>query len=90
VDVTLHVRDGGMSLLFALVPACDWQSGSAAVDLRIHGQLAAPAVQGVLRLSHGTLVSPALKHPVTQLNANVQVGGSVGVTENDVQHIPWR
>ncbi len=53
VDLALSVRDGGMALLSALVPECEWQSGHAAVDVRVFGPLAAPAVEGSAQASGG-------------------------------------
>ncbi len=43
-SLELHVRDGGMGLLLAMIPDCEWQGGGAAIDLRVHGKLSAPQV----------------------------------------------
>lgn len=43
-SLELHVRDGGMGLLLAMIPECEWQGGGAAIDLRVHGKLSAPQV----------------------------------------------
>ena len=44
LDVKLSVKDGGMSLLLALAPECEWQGGSAEVDVRLHGSYSEPQV----------------------------------------------
>lgn len=73
LDAQLSVADGGMAVLGALLPGVEWQAGSAAIDVRVHGQLRSPEVDGSVVLGHATLTSPMLKHPVTALRANVQV-----------------
>ncbi|GIL58076.1 hypothetical protein Vafri_13264, partial [Volvox africanus] len=75
VTAELHVRDGGMGLLVALIPECEWQGGGAAVDLRVHGSLKAPQVEGRARVTRGSLLSPVLRYPVTNLNADIQFDG---------------
>lgn len=75
-SLELHVRDGGMGLLLAMIPECEWQGGGAAIDLRVHGKLSAPQVEGSARISRGALLSPALRYPVTNLNADVMFDGS--------------
>ena len=72
LDAQLVVRDGGMALLGALVPGCEWQSGAALIDLRAYGKLLAPDVRGVARVSRATLLSPYFRGPVTNLAANIK------------------
>lgn len=73
VDVSLVVTDGGMALISALVPGCAWQSGSAAIDLRVHGSLKEPGVEGAARLSRGLLKTPFLRSPVQGVAASLRV-----------------
>lgn len=73
VDFSLVVTDGGMALVSALVPGCEWQSGAAAIDLRVHGSLKAPGIEGSARLSRGLLKTPFLRNPVQGLTANLKV-----------------
>lgn len=75
-DVHLSVKDGGMALLTSLVPDCDWQAGSASIDIHAHGKLEAPAVEGAVDISKGMIASPLLKHPVTGVSAAVKVGSN--------------
>lgn len=74
----LVVRDGGMALISALVPGCAWQSGAAAIDLRLHGRLAEPGVEGAARVSRGLLKTPFLRSPVQGMAASVRVRGPAG------------
>ena len=34
LDVKVSIKDGGMALLFALVPECEWRGGGAGIDGR--------------------------------------------------------
>ena len=77
LDMRLSVKDGGMALLCALAPAdCEWRGGSAGVDVRAHGRLSAPAVEGRAVLSRGQLFSPLLRYPVSNLSASIKFDGA--------------
>ncbi|KAF5836833.1 hypothetical protein DUNSADRAFT_5373 [Dunaliella salina] len=82
VDVSLVVTDGGMALISALVPGCAWQSGSAAIDLRVHGSLKEPGVEGAARLSRGLLKTPFLRSPVQGVAASLRFDGRSLVIDN--------
>ncbi|GAX75992.1 hypothetical protein CEUSTIGMA_g3435.t1 [Chlamydomonas eustigma] len=73
VDMKLSIKDGGMALLFALVPDCEWLGGQASVDVRVHGSYLAPAVDGRASMSKGQLLSQHLRYPVSNLSASVKV-----------------
>lgn len=38
LDVSISIKDGGMSLLFALVPECEWRGGGAGINVRSAGR----------------------------------------------------
>jgi hypothetical protein len=77
LEVELTLRDGGLALLCALVPGCEWQGGSVQVDLRAAGPLLRPQVQGEARVTRGTLAASVLRSPLTNLSASIQVGREV-------------
>jgi hypothetical protein len=81
LEVELHVRDGGLGLLLALLPpeaAAEWGGGSAAVDLRLTGPLAAPRVEGRARVARGAVSSPLLRSPLSGLAADLEVRRVLG------------
>ena len=63
-----------MALLSALVPECDWEGGSANIDVRVHGALSSPLIEGSAHLSRATMISGLFRHPITNLNAAIKVG----------------
>lgn len=77
VDLAVQVKDYGMALLTALAPEyCTWQSGTASVDVRVRGRLTSPTLSGSAQLSKATLVSPQLRHPISNLSAFIRFDGS--------------
>ena len=52
------------------------RGGSAGVDVRAHGRLSAPAVEGRAVLSRGQLFSPLLRYPVSNLSASIKFDGA--------------
>lgn len=73
LDARLVIRDGGMALMSALIPGCEWTGGHADVDLRAHGELKSLSVEGAAKLSRGVLVTPFLRAPLTGLSADIRV-----------------
>lgn len=76
LDLSLSVRDGGMSLLTWLAPGVGWQGGGAAVSLSARGPAAAPELSGAASFSRASLALPWLRHPITGLSgaARLQAG----------------
>jgi hypothetical protein len=78
VDLSLVVRDGGVDLVGSLVPGFRWESGSAAISLRVAGPLAAPRVTGGATLSRGVVVVDGmLRSPLTGINGALELDGAV-------------
>jgi len=78
VDLSLQVRDGGVDLVGSLVPGFRWESGSAAISLRVAGPLTAPRVTGGATLSRGVvMVDGFLRAPLTGITGVVELDGSV-------------
>ena len=69
----VHVRDGGMQLLSAVVPDFRWDSGSAMINLHIHGPMLKPQVQGGARVARATLNLPNVKYPLNNTFAVVKM-----------------
>lgn len=64
-----------MALLLAFLPDCEWGGGSANINVRAYGPLAAPLVEGSAAMSKATLRSNVLRYPLTHLGADLQVRG---------------
>ena len=76
------VKDSGMDLLFALVPQLRWQHGNADMKLMVRGTAAAPSVDGVAHLRHGTITCPFLPRPLTHINASVKITNNALIVES--------
>ena len=46
----VDVKDSGMMIVTTVTPEFRWQSGTAAIQLRVHGPLSSPAVRGFSHL----------------------------------------
>ena len=77
VEVGMRVKDGGMKLVGILTPDFRWQSGSADIELRLHGRPGALALDGGLHVSKATITSPFLKYPMTNVAAAVNLADNV-------------
>ena len=47
MEVRVDVKDSGMMIVTTVTPEFRWQSGTAAIQLRVHGPLSSPAVRSV-------------------------------------------
>ncbi len=45
MEVRVDVKDSGMMIVTTVTPEFRWQSGTAAIQLRVHGPLSGPAVR---------------------------------------------
>ena len=44
MEVRVDVKDSGMMIVTTVTPEFRWQSGTAAIQLRVHGPLSSPTV----------------------------------------------
>ena len=79
LEVSMHVKDGGMKLVRILTPDFRWQSGNANIRLKLHGRPGDLALDGGMQISKATVTSPFLRYPMTNIAANV------GLADNVVQ-----
>ena len=77
VEVSMHVKDGGMKLIRILTPDFRWQSGNADVELKLHGRTGNLALNGGLHASKGTISSPFLKYPMTNAAASIHLTDNI-------------
>ena len=49
MEVRVDVKDSGMMIVTTVTPEFRWQSGTAAIQLRVHGPLSNPAVRNCAR-----------------------------------------
>ena len=47
MEVRVDVKDSGMMIVTTVTPEFRWQSGTAAIQLRVHGPLSGPAVRSL-------------------------------------------
>ena len=75
VDLLLSISDGGMALVSSLVPSLRWESGGAAVSMRLAGPVSGPQLTGSCSLSRAVLHSTSLRYPLTHLSGRVEADG---------------
>ncbi len=45
MEMRVDVKDSGMMIVTTVTPEFRWQSGTAAIQLRVHGPLSSPAAR---------------------------------------------
>lgn len=78
VRIDADIKDGGMMLLTALCPYANWLHGNADIMLQVRGTVEQPVLDGSASFHRGSVSSPALRKPLTNL------GGTVHVKSNRV------
>ena len=71
MDVRVDVKDSGMMIVTTVTPEFRWQSGTAAIQLRVHGPLSSPAVTGSAHMGRATINCPFLKAPMDSFGGSV-------------------
>lgn len=74
MDVRLSIKDGGMAILTSITPDMRWQSGQAAIDVRLRGPVDQPVLSGCASIAKATLDCPVLRFPLTNVSAEVRAG----------------
>lgn len=77
LEVSMHVKDGGMKLVRILTPDFRWQSGNANIRLKLHGKPGDLALDGGMQISKATVTSPFLRYPMTNMAASVSLADNV-------------
>eukprot|EP00210_Caulerpa_lentillifera_P007372 g7046.t1 len=82
VDIGVRIRDGGMSLIAALIPDFKWETGTADIDFTIKGKIVDPEVEGLAKVSRATLAIPNLKYPLKHTHGSIRVENGKLLVDN--------
>jgi len=82
VDIGVRIRDGGMSLIAALIPDFKWEAGTADIDFTIKGKITDPEVEGLAKVARATLTIPNLKYPLKHTHGSVRVENGKLLVDN--------
>jgi len=76
IQLTVGLEDADLSLLPTLSPQIDWAMGATAGDIKIHGTLAHPLIDGSIQIPAGAMKLKFLDLPVTDMAAKVKFTGN--------------
>ena len=72
INVTLDVKNEGLTLLNLLTPQVAWQSGTGQVQVQVNGTLLQPKVTGFATIANATIAAQALPEPLTEVNGTIR------------------
>lgn len=72
LEVSLKVKDDGLSLINLFTDQLNWVEGQGEIDLNITGTLTQPSMQGSIQLNQATLGSDLLFEPLTNVTGIIQ------------------
>ncbi len=82
IDLTISLDNADLSLLPVFSDHVEWALGRTEGGLKIHGSVAAPRIEGTLRVTNGAVKIKGLEYPVTDMQVQVDaLGTSVSVRE---------
>ena len=76
IQLQLSLQDADLSLLPTLSKHIDWALGETEGDLKIHGTLAHPLVDGSIVVPNGAMKLKAIAEPVTDMRTKVKFAGN--------------
>ena len=76
IQLTVSLDQADLSLLPTVSKQVDWAVGATAGNLKIHGTLAHPLVDGTVGLTNGAVKWKMLEKPMTDMNAKITFAGS--------------
>ena len=76
MQLTVGLENADLSLLPTLSPEIDWAMGATAGDLKIHGTLAHPLIDGSVQIPSGSMKLKSLELPVTDMAARIKFTGN--------------
>lgn len=75
IQLTIGLQDADLSLLPTISKEIDWAVGATEGELRIHGALAHPLIDGTLSIPEGAVKIKDFKDPVTDMSARLVFSG---------------
>lgn len=72
LEVSLKVKDDGLSLINLFTDQLNWVEGQGEIDLNVTGTLTQPSMQGSIQLNQATLTSDLLFEPLTNVTGTIQ------------------
>ncbi|KAI9130856.1 translocation/assembly module TamB domain-containing protein [Acaryochloris sp. CCMEE 5410] len=72
LEVSLKVKDDGLSLINLFTDQLNWVEGQGEIDLNVTGTLTQPSMQGSIQLNQATLTSNLLFEPLTNVTGTIQ------------------
>ncbi len=72
LQVSLKVKDEGLSLINLFTEQLNWVEGQGEIDLDVAGTLAKPSMQGNIQFNQATLASDLLFEPLTNVTGTIQ------------------
>ena len=76
IQLTVALDQADLSLLPTVSKQVDWAVGATTGNLKVHGTLAHPLIDGALGLTDGAVKWKALEKPITDMNAKITFAGS--------------
>lgn len=73
MSANVHVKDGGMRLISAVLPDFRWEAGMADLTLRASGPVTNPEIKGGANISKATMYSPNLKYPLKNVYGDMTI-----------------
>ena len=76
IQLTVSLDQADLSLLPTVSKQVDWAVGATTGNLKVHGTLAHPLIDGTVGLTNGAVKWKALEKPITDMNAKITFAGS--------------
>lgn len=76
IQLTLGLQDADLSLLPTISKQIDWAIGATEGEVKIHGTLAHPLINGSIAIPNGAVKIKDLKDPVTDMAARLKFTGN--------------
>ncbi|WP_041914438.1 translocation/assembly module TamB domain-containing protein [Selenomonas ruminantium] len=76
IQLTIGLQDADLSLLPTVSKEIDWALGATEGELKIHGTLAHPFLDGTVVIPDGAVKIKELKDPVTDMTARLKFNGN--------------
>ena len=82
IDLTFVLDNADLSLLPVFSNSVEWALGRTEGNLKLHGTLAAPRLEGSLRVAGGAVKFKGVEHPLTDMRIQIDaLGDSIAVRE---------
>ncbi|SDP42840.1 translocation/assembly module TamB domain-containing protein [Selenomonas ruminantium] len=76
IQLSIGLQDADLSLLPTISKEIDWALGATEGEVKIHGTLAHPLMDGSVTIPNGAVKLKTLKEPVTDMTARLKFNGN--------------